>query len=206
MPRSWASRSIVPLRRDSFVVGTATCVAAFVPASKIALVVCAVFGWAYRTPPGRESRRRDPNDQRARVLVVEPVDGVFPVGNGRACQDLALARDDARPVRRFPDVEPYDGSLPGGWCHGGILQSSGRSEGLPLGARITWPFPPGPGSFLSVARSGERLRWQHPPALERQGQRAIRRRPIGGPSGLGQTVGHVPNDRHRSSSMAYLRL
>ena len=29
-----------------------------------------------------------------------------------------------------------------------------------------------------------------------QGQTAIRRRPIGGPSGLGQTVGHAPNDRH----------
>lgn len=71
------------------------------------------------------------DDQRARVLSVEPVDGVFPVGDGPACQELALARDDARPVRRFPDVEPYDDPRPGGWCHGGILQSVGRSEALP---------------------------------------------------------------------------
>lgn len=35
---------------------------------------------------------------------------------------------------------------------------------------------------------------------------AIRGRPIGGPSGLGQTVGHAPNARHRSSSAVYLRL
>ena len=35
-----AGRSF-PFGRDSFVGGTATCVAAFVPASKIALVVCA---------------------------------------------------------------------------------------------------------------------------------------------------------------------
>ena len=66
---------------------------------------------------------------------------------------------------------------------------------------------PGPGSFLSVVRSGERPRWQHPPrALEGQGRTAIRGRPIGGPSGLGQTVGHAPNACHRSSLVAYLRL
>ena len=29
-------------------------------------------------------------------------------------------------------------------------------------------------------------------------------RPIGGPSGFGQTEGRAPSDRHRSSSMAYL--
>ena len=38
---------------------------------------------------------------------------------------------------------------------------------------------PGPGSFLSVVRSGERPRWQHPRALKGQGQTAIRGRPIG---------------------------
>ena len=44
---------------------------------------------------------------------------------------VALARRDARPVRRLPDVEPYDGSRPSRWCHGGILQSSGRSGAIP---------------------------------------------------------------------------
>ena len=43
------------------------------------------------------------DDQRARILRVEPVDGVLPVRDGAACQELALARDDARSVRRFPD-------------------------------------------------------------------------------------------------------
>lgn len=32
--------------------------------------------------------------------------------------------------------------------------------------------------------------------LEGQRRTAIRGRPIDGPSGLGQTVGHAPNDRH----------
>ena len=45
-----------------------------------------------------------------------------------------------------------------------------------------------------------------PRALEGQGQTAIRGRPIGGPSGLARIVGNAPNDRHRSSSMAYLGL
>ena len=35
---------------------------------------------------------------------------------------------------------------------------------------------------------------------------AIRGRPTGGPSGFGQTVGHAPNARHRSSLAVYLRL
>ena len=65
---------------------------------------------------------------------------------------------------------------------------------------------PGPGSFLSVVRSGERLRWQHPRPSSGQGQTAIRRRPIGGPSGLARIVGNAPNTRHRSSSVAYLGL
>ena len=91
------------------------------------------------------------DDQRARILHVEPVDGVFPVGNGPACQELALAHDDARLVRRFPDVEPYDDSRPGGWRHGGILQSSGRSEALP-----STPTLPGRGPRarqFSISRS-----------------------------------------------------
>ena len=36
-----------------------------------------------------------------------------------------------RPVRRLPDVAPYDDFRPSRWCHGGILQSSGRSGALP---------------------------------------------------------------------------
>ena len=64
---------------------------------------------------------------------------------------------------------------------------------------------PAPGSFLSVVRSGGRLRWQHPPGPSSgQGQTAIRRRPIGGPSGLARIVGNAPNARHRSLSAAYL--
>ena len=69
------------------------------------------------------------------------------VGDGLAREHLAVARRDARPVRRLPDVEPYDGSRPSRWCHGGILQSSGRSGALPAtptlpgrGARA-WQFP-----------------------------------------------------------------
>ena len=87
--------------------------------------------------PGARKRQRPDvadlvdDDQRARVLRIEPVDGVFPVQDRLACQKLALARDHARPVRRLPDVEPYDDFRPGGWCHGGILQSVGRSEALP---------------------------------------------------------------------------
>lgn len=66
---------------------------------------------------------------------------------------------------------------------------------------------PAPGSFPSVVRGGERLRWQHPPGPSSgQGRTAIRRRPIGGPSGLARIVGSAPNARHRSSSVAYLGL
>ena len=39
-----------------------------------------------------------------------------------------------------------------------------------------------------------------------QGQTAIRRRSIGGPSGLARIVGNAPNARHRSLSAAYLEL
>lgn len=63
---------------------------------------------------------------------------------------------------------------------------------------------PAPSSFLSVVRSGERLRWQHPRPSSGQGQTAIRRRSIGGPSGFARIVGNAPNTRHRSSSVAYL--
>ena len=65
---------------------------------------------------------------------------------------------------------------------------------------------PAPGSFLSVVRICERLRWQRSRPSSGQGQTAIRRRPIGGPSGLARIVGNAPNTRHRSSSVAYPRL
>ena len=92
-----------------------------------------------RRPRAGERERADvadlvDDDQRAGELGEKRVEGVFSVGNGPACQELALARDDARPVRRLPDVEPYDDSRPSRWFHGGILQSSGRSaapRGLP---------------------------------------------------------------------------
>lgn len=52
-------------------------------------------------------------------------------GDGLARENLTIAHHDARPVRRLPDAEPYDDFWPSRWCHGGILQSSGRSEVLP---------------------------------------------------------------------------
>ena len=103
--------------------------------------------------PGARKRQRPDvadlvdEDQRAWVLRVEPVDGVFPVRNRLACQKLALASDHALPVRRLPDVEPDDDSRPGGWCHGGIPQSVGRSEALPSTRTLpgrgprAWQFP-----------------------------------------------------------------
>ena len=119
---------------------------------------------------------------------------------------LTIAHHDARPARRLPDVELYDDFRPSRWCHGGILQSSGRSEALP-----STPTLPGRGPRarqFPISRSERRASSVATPprALEGQGHAAIRGRPIGGPSGLGQTVGHAPNARHRSSSMAYLRL
>ena len=85
-----------------------------------------------------------------------------------------------------------------GWCHGGVLQSVGRSEALP-----STPTLPGRGPRarqFPISRSERRASSAATPprALEGQGRTAIRGRPIGGPSGLGQTVGHAPNARHRS--------
>ena len=46
-----------------------------------------------------------------------------------------------------------------------------------------------------------------PPRLASgQGQTAIRRHPIGGPSGLAHIAGNAPNARHQSLSVAYLEL
>ena len=81
------------------------------------------------------------------------VEGVFSV-YGLAREHLGVARRDARPVRRLPGVEPYDDFRPSRWCHGGILQSSGRSEALPA-----TPTLPGRGARarqFPISRPGRR--------------------------------------------------
>ena len=113
---------------------------------------------------------------------------------------------DACPMGQFPDIEPDDGLATTGWCHGVILQSVGRSEPLPA-----TPTLPGRGAcprFLSVVRSGERPRWQHPgPSTGRGEREAIRRRPIGGPlGGFARIVSNAPNARNRNLSVAHFRL
>ena len=133
------------------------------------------------------------------------VEGVFPVGYGLAREHLAVARRDARPVRRLPEVEPYDDS---GLLSGAMVVSSNRwVDWRPFLRHLHYlAVAPGPGSFLSVVRSGERPRWRHPLGGRGAGHMAIQGCRSGGPLGPGQTVGHAPNARHRSSSMAYLRL
>lgn len=71
------------------------------------------------------------DNEGSREFVEKRVEGVFSVGYGLAREHPAVRHRDARPVRRLPDVEPYDGFRPSRWCHGGILQSSGRLEALP---------------------------------------------------------------------------
>ena len=164
-----------------------------------------------RRPRAGERERADvadlvDDDEGSGELGEKQVEGVFPVGYGLAREHLAVARRDARPVRRLPDVEPYDDFRPSRWCHGGILQSSGRSEALPA-----TPTLPGRGARarqFPISRSERRApSVATPPGPSSgQGQTAIRRRPIGGPSGLARIVGNAPNARHRSSSMAYLGL
>ena len=164
-----------------------------------------------RRPRAGERERADvadlvDDDEGSGELGEKRVEGVLPVGYGLAREHLAVARRDARPVRRLPDVEPYDDFRPSRWCHGGILQSVGRSEALPA-----TPTLPGRGARarqFPISRSERRA----PPVAtppgpsSGQGQTAIRRRPIGGPSGLARIVGNAPNARHRSSSVAYLGL
>lgn len=76
----------------------------------------------------------------------------------------------------------------------------------PFDTRITRPWSRA--RRLPISRSERRASPSHHPprALEGQGHMAIRGRPTGGPSGFGQTVGHAPNARHRSSLAVYLRL
>ena len=88
-----------------------------------------------RRPRAGERERADVadlvDDEGSGEFGEKGIELAFPVGYGLAREYLAVARRDARPVRRLPDVEPYDGSRPSRWCHGGILQSSGRSGALP---------------------------------------------------------------------------
>ena len=84
-------------------------------------------------------------------------------------------RRDVRPVRRLPGVEPYDDFRPSRWCHGGILQSSGRSEALPATSAL-----PGRGAR---ARQFPISRWERraPPVATPPGPlRGRGRRPSGG--------------------------
>lgn len=74
-------------------------------------------------------------------------------------REPAVARRDARPVRRHPDAEPYDDFRPSRWRHGGILQSSGRSEALP--ATPTLPDRGARARQFPISRSE---RWAPPAA------------------------------------------
>ena len=108
-------------------------------------------------------------------------------------------------MRRLPDASPMTIS---GLFGGAMVVPFNRwADRMPsLRHPHYLAVAPAPGSFLSVVRICERLRWQRPRPSSGQGQTAIRRRPIGGPSGLARIVGNAPNARHRSSSVAYLRL
>lgn len=144
--------------------------------------------------------------ERIGEAAEQRVQVVLPVRDGGAQQHLAISSRDACPVGRFPDIEPDDGFRHSNWCHGSILQSVGRSEPLPA-----TPTLPGRGACarqFPISRPERRA----PPVATPpgpstgQGQTAIRRRPIGGPSGLARIVGNAPNARHRNLSMAYFRL
>ena len=108
-----------------------------------------------------------------------------------------VQRDD------FPTSSPMTIS---GLLGGAIVVSSNRQADRKPSLRHPQylAVAPAPGSFLSVVRSGDRLRWQHLRPSSGQGQTAIRRRSIGGPSRFARIVGNAPNTRHRSSSVAYL--
>ena len=127
---------------------------------RVALVGLGVAGEQLRRAVGRQARQVRPghacrlrprqrqrayvahlvdDDQRARILRIEPVDGVFPVQDRLACQKLALARDHARPVRRLPDVEPYDDSA--WWVVPWWYPPIGRPIEALLDTHITWLRP-----------------------------------------------------------------
>lgn len=80
------------------------------------------------------------------------------------------------------------------WC-----PPIGRRIGSPSLRHLHYPaVAPGPAVSYQSFGAASVLGGNTPRALEGQGHTAIRGRPIGGPSGLGQTVGHAPNARHRS--------
>ena len=85
-------------------------------------------------------------------------------------------------MRRLPDVEPYDDS---GLLGGAMVVSSNRQADRKPSLRHPHylAVAPAPGSFLSVVRSGGRLRWQRPRALFGAGAdghpEAPDRRPLG---------------------------
>ena len=80
-------------------------------------------------------------------------------GDGLARENLAVARRDARPVRRLPDVESYDDFQPSRWFHGGILQLVGRLEALPA-----TPTLPGRGARARQFPISRSKRWALPAA------------------------------------------
>ena len=130
----------------------------------------------------------------------------FLVRDGGAQLYLAVPGRDACPMGRYPDIEPDDGFRHSRWRHGGILQSVGRS-----GPPAT-PILSGRGACarqFPISRPERRaspVATPPPGPSTGQGQTAIRRRPIGGPSKLARIVGNAPNARHRNLSMAYFRL
>ena len=120
-----------------------------------------------------------------------------------ACWRRARSREPRRHASRGTPSATISGLLGGAM----VVSSNWWVDWRPFLRRPHYlAVAPAPGSFLSVVRSGGRLRRQHPRPSSGQGQTAIRRRPIGGPSGLARIVGNAPNARHRSSSAAYLRL
>ena len=116
-----------------------------------------------RRPRAGERERADvadlvDDDEGSGELGEKRVEGVFPVGYGLAREHLAVARRDARPVRRLPDVEPYDDFRPSRWCHGGILPIVRPIGSPPCDTHITWPWRPRPAvsyqSFGAASASG----------------------------------------------------
>ena len=88
-------------------------------------------------------------------------------------------------------------------CAGGVVPRwcppIGRRIGSPSLRHLHYPaVAPGPAVSYQSFGAASVLGGSTPRALEGQGHVAIRGCPIGGPSGLGQTVGHAPNARHRS--------
>ena len=117
----------------------------------------------------------DHNEGVARYPGEELVEVALPVRHRGVQRDFPLGGHEAGPVGPLPDVDPEHGPGARSRFHDGILQIVDRSE-----PALATPTLPGrglaPGSFLSVVRNGDRLRWQHPPGpLRGRG-----RRPSGG--------------------------